>query len=91
MEDAGSLSLNAFMEETCPDFQYILVSLDVYNEFFSRRHDSVEAWYTNVVSVEEVLSSVVQGHLTFFGVDRVKSFDIVDCCVLDRVLNGWGC
>ena len=40
--------------------------------------------------IEEVLSGVVEGDLSFFVADVVRSFDTVDRGVLDRVLSGKG-
>ena len=51
---------------------------------------SVEAWYTTALDIEEVLSCVVESDLHLFVADVTKSFDTVDCGVLDGVLSSLG-
>ena len=51
---------------------------------------SVEAWFTTAVDIKEVLSGVVEGDLSIFVADVVKSFDMVDRGVFAWVLSGLG-
>ena len=51
---------------------------------------SVEAWYTSALDIEEVLSGAADSHVHLFVADVVKSFDIVDRGILDRVLSSLG-
>ena len=51
---------------------------------------SVEAWYTRALDIEETLSRAVVSHVHVFVADVVKSFDIVDRRILDRVLSSLG-
>ena len=39
---------------------------------------SVEAWYTSVLDIEEVLSGASDSHVHLFVADVIKSFDTVD-------------
>ena len=55
---------------------------------------SVEAWYTSVLDIEEVLSGASDSHLHLLVADVIKSFGTVDRSILDRVLSslrlpGW--
>ena len=51
---------------------------------------SVDAWYTTALDVEEVLSGIVESDVHLFVADVIKSFDMVDRAILDRVLSGLG-
>ena len=51
---------------------------------------SVEAWYTSALDIEEVLSGASDSHLHLFVADVIKSFDMVDRRILDRVLGSLG-
>ena len=51
---------------------------------------SVEAWYTTALDIEEVLAGAVDTHVHIFVADVVKSFDTIDCSILDRVLSSLG-
>ena len=51
---------------------------------------SVEAWYTTVLDLEEVLSGIVESDVHLFVAGVIKSFDTVDRGVLDRVLSSLG-
>ena len=51
---------------------------------------SVEAWYTSSLDIEEVLVGAADSHANLFVADVVKSFDTVDCSILDRVLSSLG-
>ena len=51
---------------------------------------SVEAWYTSVLDIEEVLAGATDSHLHLFVADAVKSFDAVERGILDRVLSSLG-
>ena len=51
---------------------------------------SVEAWYISALDIEEVLSGAIDSHVHLFVADVVKSFDIVDRGIFDRVLSSLG-
>ena len=51
---------------------------------------SVEAWYTSALDIEEVLAGATDSHVHLFVADVIKSFDMVDRTVLDRVLSSLG-
>ena len=51
---------------------------------------SVEAWYATALDIEEVLSGIVESAVHLFVADVIKSFDMVDRGVLDRVLSSLG-
>ena len=51
---------------------------------------SVEVWYTTALDIEEVLSGGVDFDIHLSVVDVIKSFDIVDRSILDRVLSSLG-
>ena len=50
----------------------------------------MEAWYSTALDFEEVLSGLNESHVHVFVADVVKSFDTVDCGVLDLVLGRLG-
>ena len=52
--------------------------------------ESVEAWYSAALDLEEVLSGLNESHVHVFVADFVKSFDTVDRGVLDLVLGRLG-
>ena len=52
---------------------------------------SVQTWFTTVSHVEKVLSGIIEGDVHIFVADVIKSFEIVDRGVLDRVLGSWVC
>ena len=51
---------------------------------------SVEAWYTSSLDIEEVLAGAADSHVHLFVADVIKSFDMVDRGILDRVLSSLG-
>ena len=51
---------------------------------------SVEAWYTTALDIEECLAGGVEGDVHLFVADVIKSFDTVDRAILDRVLSSLG-
>ena len=51
---------------------------------------SVEAWYAAALDIEEVLTGAADSHVHLFVADVIKSFDIVDQGILDRVLRRLG-
>ena len=51
---------------------------------------SVEAWYTSALDIEEVLDGAADSHVHFFVADVIKSFDINDRGIFDRVLSSFG-
>ena len=55
-----------------------------------RGRGSVEAWYTASLDIEEVLAGGTDSHVHLFVADVIKSFDTVDCSILDRVLSSLG-
>ena len=50
----------------------------------------MEAWYSTALNFEEVLSGLNESHVHVFVAHVVKSFDTVDCGVLDLVLGRLG-
>ena len=52
--------------------------------------NSVEAWYTSSLDIEEVLSGAAHSHVHLFVAGVVKSFDTVDRVILDCVLCSLG-
>ena len=48
---------------------------------------SVEAWYATALDIEVVLTGAADSHVHLFVADVIKSFDIVDRGILDRVLS----
>ena len=52
--------------------------------------ESVEAWYTAALDIEEVLSGAADSDVHLFVVDVIKSLDTVDRGILDRVLSSLG-
>ena len=52
--------------------------------------ESVEAWYTTALDIEEVLSGAVDSDVHLFVADVMKSFDSVDRGILDKVLSSLG-
>ena len=48
---------------------------------------SVEAWYTSALDFEEVLTGAADSDVHLFVADVIKSFDMVDRAILDRVLS----
>ena len=51
---------------------------------------SVEAWYISSLDIEGVLSGATDSDVHLFVADVIKSFDIVDRGVLDRILSSLG-
>ena len=52
--------------------------------------ESVEAWDTSALDIEEVLSGAVDSDVHLLVADVIKSFDAVDREILDRALSGLG-
>ena len=52
--------------------------------------DSVEAWYSTSLDIEEVLSGAIDSDVHIFVADVIKSFNPLIVVSLDRVLSGLG-